>query len=609
MQKKTTSTGVEHFPFNPTQFLPESGVMGLWKMLKGYRLTYLIATISLFIAMSSKTSTYLLLRYFIDHILKPGAPAYWYPIIGGGFVALALIQGATTFLSGTLTAKTSEGIIRKLRNHLFDHTQSLSLTYHATTNTGELIQRSTSDVETIRKFYSEQAISLGRVFLLFSINFVAIANINLKLALISVVVVPVIVVISALFFSQIAKRYRAFQEQEAALSSVLQESLSGIRVVKAFGRESYEEKKFDRENQEKYLRGKKLILIHSAFWPITDILCGLQLLTGYVVGGFMTINGAISIGSYVAFSGLIVWIIFPMRMLGRLIVEISKVKVSYRRIMEILKEKPENIFRGKEKEEKEIRGEIIFENVSFYYDKKTPALKNINLRCNPGEIVALIGSAGSGKTTLVNLLPRFYEYSSGRILLDREELTNYSKEFLRRIIGYVEQEPFLFSLTIAENIAYGVKREVSIDEIVKAAKAAAIHESILEFPRGYNTIVGERGVTLSGGQKQRIAIARVILKNPKILILDDSTSSVDTETEEKIWEALKNLIKGRTTFIIAHRVQTLMRADTICVLERGEIIQQGTHKQLINQDGMYKKIYELQSKISLELKKEISKWR
>ncbi len=601
---------VELFPFEPMEYLPKRGLSGLWRILKGYRVTYLLAIIFLFIAMSSKTSTYILLRYFIDNILKTNAPLFWYPIIGAGFVALAIVQGTTTFLSGTLSAKTSEGIIRRLRNHLFDHIQSLSFSYHDRANTGELIQRTTGDVETIRRFYAEQAVSLGRVLLLFFINFAAIANINLRLALTSIVIVPIITGVSALFFSQIAKRYKAFQEQEAKLSSVLQESLSGIRVVKAFARENYEEEKFNRENYKKYLKGKNLLLIHSIFWPITDILCGLQLLTGYVVGGFMAINGTISIGSYVSFAGLIIWIIFPMRMLGRLIVEVSKVRVSYTRIMEILQEKPEEIFTGKQKPHRGIKGEIVFKDVSFHYDNdKIPVLKNINLTCRASEVIAFIGPTGSGKTTLVNLIPRFYEYTSGNIYLDGEELKTYSKEFLRRITGFVEQEPFLFSMTVAENIAYGVRRDVSMEEIEEAARAAAIHQSITEFPEGYNTIVGEKGVTLSGGQKQRIAIARAILKNPKILILDDSTSSVDTETEEAIWNTLKELMKGRTTFIIAHRLQSLMKADTICVLDNGKIVQKGTHDELIKQDGIYREIYTLQSKIDSELKVEIENAR
>ena len=597
---------VTTFTFDLETSLSRKGFSGLFRFLKGFRIIYILSITFLTFAMTAKTTTYILLRFFIDKVLGEKREPYWYPIVAGGFILLALFQGACTFLSGKFAARTAEGIIQRLRNYLYNHLQNLSFSYHDKTNTGELIQRTTGDVDTLRRFYSEQAISLGRVLLLFIINFIAVINIDLKLGLISVIVVPLIVLVSTLFFRVISKRYQEFQQQEAKLTTTLQESLSGIRVVKAFARNKFEIEKFDRDNYEKFRKGKRLIYLHSAFWPITDLLCGFQMLAGYLTGAFMTINGTITIGSYLAYSGLLIWIIFPMRMLGRLIVETSKAKVSYGRILDIIEHKPEAIFSGKKKRINSINGEILFKDVSFTYDKKTPVLNGINLSVKPGTVVALLGHTGSGKTTLVNLLPRFYEYTEGSILLDGEELKNYSKEFLRRIIGIVEQEPFLFSLTIAENIAYGVPgKKTTKKEIVRAAKAAAIHNSITSFPKGYETLVGEKGVTLSGGQKQRIAIARALLKNPKILILDDSTSSVDTETEQKIWEALETLMQGRTTFIIAHRIQSLMKADIICVLDKGSIIQQGSHDELLRREGIYRKIYDLQSRIDEELETEI----
>ncbi len=588
---------VETFPFNPKETLTSNGLEGLWKLLKGYRLLYLAAAVSLFIAMSSKTATYLLLRFFIDNILKKHAPVYWYPIIGSGFLGLALIQGSFTFLSGKLSAKTSESITMRLRNYLFNHIQSLSFSYHDRMDTGELIQRTTGDVETIRRFYSEQAISLGRVLLLFCINFVAILMIDMKLAILSIAIIPIIVVVSLFFFKKISYQYNRFQDQEARLSTALQESLTGIRVVKAFARQDFEEKKFERENYRKFIEGRKLIALHGAFWPITDVLCGTQLLAGYVVGGLFTIEGIISIGSYLAYSGLLIWIIFPIRMLGRLIVETSKARVSYGRIFEIVKQQPEDLSSGKNPDPSKIEGKISFDSVSFRYADNSPVLDDVSFSVEAGEIVALLGPTGSGKTTLVNLLPRFYEYSGGSLKLDGIELREYSKEYLRKIIGFVEQEPFLFSQTIWENIAYGAGRKVTRSEIEEAAKSAHIHDSIVEFPKGYETIVGEKGVTLSGGQKQRIAIARAILKDPRILILDDSTSSVDSETEQKIWSALVKLMEGRTTFIIAHRIESLMKADKVCVLDKGRIIQMGSHHELIGEEGMYRKIYNLQSSL------------
>jgi ATP-binding cassette subfamily B protein len=303
-----------------------------------------------------------------------------------------------------------------------------------------------------------------------------------------------------------------------------------------------------------------------------------------------------------------VWLIWPIRNLGRIIVSASTGMVSYGRLMDVVKQAREPLLDGAYQPKGPVRGDIVFENVSFMYsDGKSNALKNISFHVQPGQAIALLGSTGSGKTSLVNLLPRFHAYTSGRILLDGIELTEYSRAFLRRNIGIVEQEPFLFSRSIRENITYGVGREVSDEEVERAAKAAAIHDVIMGFPDGYKTIVGEKGVTLSGGQKQRTTIARTLLKNPRILILDDSTSSVDTETEASIRDALNELMENRTTFIIAHRIQSVMVADLILVLDKGEVIQMGTHEELVSQmDGMYRRIYDIQTRIDEELELEIA---
>jgi ATP-binding cassette subfamily B protein len=283
--------------------------------------------------------------------------------------------------------------------------------------------------------------------------------------------------------------------------------------------------------------------------------------------------------------------------------------VSYGRLIEIAKQAREPLFDGKVQPEGPVRGELTFENVSFIYsDGEKNVLKDVSFTVKPGQSVALLGSTGSGKSSLVNLLPRFHEYTSGRILLDGVELTDYSRAYLRKQIGIVEQEPFLFSRSIRENITYGVGRDVSQEEVERAAKAAAVHDVIMGFPDGYNTLVGEKGVTLSGGQKQRVTIARTLLKNPRILILDDSTSSVDTETEAEIRGALNELMENRTTFIIAHRIQSVMIADLILVLDKGEVIQMGTHQELASQmDGMYRRIYDIQTRIDEELEEEIAR--
>ena len=450
---------------------------------------------------------------------------------------------------------------------------------------------------------------MGRIILLFIINFTAILNINVRLGLISVIVIPFMLWASLWFFKKVTKAYEEYQAQEAVLSTTLQENLTGVRVVKAFAQQEHEKKKFEVDNWGKFLKGKFLLLMHSLFWPLSDIVLGFQLLFGFVYAANMAINGELTIGMYIAYVGLVVWLIWPIRNLGRIIVSASTGMVSYARLMDVIKQVREPLHDGTHQPDGPVRGDLVFENVSFMYsDGEKDALKNISFHIQPGQAVALLGSTGSGKTSLVNLLPRFHDYTGGRILLDGVELTKYSREYLRRQIGIVEQEPFLFSRSIRENISYGVGRSVTDEEIETAAKAAAIHDVILTFPDGYKTLVGEKGVTLSGGQKQRVTIARTLLKNPRILILDDSTSSVDTETEADIRDALNELMEDRTTFIIAHRIQSVMVADLILVLDKGEIVQMGTHEELITQmDGMYRRIYDIQTRIDDELEMEISR--
>jgi ATP-binding cassette subfamily B protein len=581
--------------------------VGLWRLMHGFRTKYFAATASLGIAASAKMATYMLLRYFIDNYFNEAGPAVSLPLIAGGFIGLAFLEGGFSFLSGRWAAQTAEGTTRRLRNYVFDHIQHLPFRYHSQTPTGEMIQRATSDVDAIRRFFADQAIGFGRVVLLFIINFVALLQLNVQLALISVIAVPLVVVASFFFFRRITKAYQAYQEQDGVLSTTLQENLSGVRVVKAFARQDYEIDKFERNNFEKYTRGKHLLMMHSFFWPVSDVICGLQIVVGYLVGASMAINGTITVGTFLAYMGLIVWIIFPMRNLGRLIVQISTGMVSYNRVMEILRENREDLESGDFQQEDMPNGKLEFKNVGFEYEPDKPVLEDINFECTPGQVVALLGSTGSGKTTLVNLLPRFHDYTSGEILLDGVDLKRYSRSYLRKHIGIVEQEPFLFSRSIRENISYGVGRDVSDAEVEAAARAAAIHDVILSFPQGYHTLVGEKGVTLSGGQKQRVAIARTLLKNPRILILDDSTSSVDTETEAEIRDALQNLMKDRTTFIIAHRIQSIMIADLILVMDKGRIVQCGRHEELVAQENaFYRQIFDIQTRIEEELEKEIS---
>lgn len=576
-------------------------ISGIWRLLSGYRLLYAVANICVGFAAASRTAFYYLIQYLVDDVLVQPNMASRLPWVAFSFLGLALMEGFFTFLSGRWAAAAAEGITIRLRDYLYDHIQRLSFAYHDKTPTGELIQRATSDVEALRRFFAEEGIGAGRIAFLFIVNFIAIMTLNVRLALSSVVIMPIVFAVSIWFFRRIEQLYEKFQEQEAQLSTVLQENLTGIRVVKAFARQPYEQEKFDIENKERFRRGKRLLLWHALFWPITDIVVGLQMLIGFYIGATMAIRGEITLGTYLAYAGLLIWLIWPLRNLGRLIVQMSMGLVSFGRVAEIIRQEREPLLEGTYQLEGSLRGEIIFDQMNFAYaPEEAVVLHDISFELPAGQVLAITGATGSGKSTLVNLLLRFYEYSSGRILLDGVELKEYPRRTLRQQIGLVQQEPFLFSRTIRENIMYGVERTVGEEEMIAAAQAAAIHEVILTFPEGYNTLVGERGVTLSGGQKQRVTLARTFLKNPRILILDDATSSVDTETEAAIRDALVQLMPGRTTILIAHRIQTLMQANLVLVLDKGRIAQTGSPDDLLAQPGPFQRLYDLQSRIEVE---------
>ncbi len=629
-------------PLDLKKTISSNRLVGLWGLMKGFRLTYLGAVVSLAVATIAKALTYLLLAYFVDDILNQAQPTVPFYLIALGFVGLAVFQGGFTFVSGKLAARSAEGVILRLRNYLFDHIQRLPFAYHDHTQTGELIQRCTSDVDAVRRFFAEQAIEVGRVLMLFTINFAALLSINTRLAWLSILSFPIAFIYSSLVARRIHTVYESHQEQEGVLSATLQENLTGIRVVKAFARQQFEIDKFEQANFELYQRGRRLVKLFATYWPVLETISGLQMVLIFFVGALMVIEGTMTIGDYLAFAGLVIWIIWPLQGLGRLITQTSTGLVSYNRLVDIIREGREEErdeaaksrrlpaqSAGQEKQGSRevtmvtqdplrqatpatanglngktpltIRGEVVFKSVSFEYDANKRVLHDISFAAKPGQMVALLGPTGSGKSSLVNLLPRFYDYTGGQILLDGLELSHYPLPELRQQVGIVEQEPFLFSRTLRENIAYGVRREVTQAEVEAAARAAAIHDIILTFPDGYDTLIGEKGVTLSGGQKQRMAIARTLLKDPRILVFDDAVSAVDTETEAIIHAALERLRQGRTTFVIAHRIQTVMRADLILVLDQGRVVQRGRHHELMAQEGIYRRIYELQSSIEQEI--------
>ncbi len=572
---------------------------------KGFQITYGAAIFSQGLSVLFDSLLYVALAWFVDDwLLASGDKTPLWQVVLFFFLVSAL-HAVFSYFAGRLMNKTAEGIARRLKNSLFDQMQFLSFAWHDKADTGDLIVRATSDIDAVRKLFSEQIYGICRVLFYFGINFYYIWKIDRDLALSTLIIVPLIIGTSLFFFRKIGVVYEQYQNEDSIVSSILQENLYGVRVVKAFARQDYEEDKFNQANLKRYKTGEKEMLIESLFWPTSDILCWIQLGISLYIGAQKAYSGDVSLGDFVAFASLVTMIVWPLRNLGRQIVFMSRSLISFKRIQEILKADREPIGSGLS-DIPNLRGEIRFDHVGFSYNNNQAALTDISFTAEAGKTTALIGSTGSGKTTLINLLPRFYEYTTGSITLDGIELDQISRGFLRNMIGIVEQEPFLFSATIAENIAYSMSEKPSDDRIISAAKAAGIHETIMTFEKGYETLVGERGVTLSGGQRQRIAIARALLKDPAILILDDSLTAVDTETESLIQNALNDLMKDRTTFIIAHRTASITSADQILVLDNGRIIQKGRHEDLVREDGLYKTIHNIQTRIEDELESELN---
>ena len=457
---------------------------------------------------------------------------------------------------------------------------------------GDLIQRCTSDVEVVRQFFSGQ---LAEVVYAVSITVfanVVLFSINGSLAIYSLVTLPVLFIVSLLFFKSIQKFFTRFDETEAELTTVMQENLSNLRVVRAFNREKYEMDKFSIKNKELSKIDFELINHLGFQWGVGGSLSMAQVLLTTLIGIFFVINNQITIGQFSVFISYQSMIVYPVRSLARLLSNMGKMKVSIERLLEILNEKTEDIESGKVLD---IKGDIKFSHVGFQYDDGTfPVLKDISFSVKPNETLAILGPTGSGKSTLVHLLTGLLDYTEGSITIDSVELKEIQKKCLRKNVGIVLQEPFLFSKTIYDNIKIS-RKDADKSKVYAAAKIASVHDVISEFSGGYDTLVGEKGVTLSGGQKQRIAIARTIINDCPILIFDDSLSAVDTQTDNEIRKAIKSLRKKCTTIIIAHRISSAQDADHIIVLENGRITQNGNHQQLVNQPGLYKRIYEIQT--------------
>ncbi|WP_130807728.1 ABC transporter ATP-binding protein [Senegalia massiliensis] len=588
-----------------------NGLKLLWKFMKGNKLLYLSSILSIGIATLASIINPLVLKISIDSVIgdkpidAPNIIVNMIDSIGGvavlktnlwilafALIFLTIIQGIFLYTKGKWSNSAAESIAKNIREKLYDHIQNLPYNYHVKAETGDLIQRCTSDLDTIRKFLAIQFVEIGRaVFMLIFIGIIMF-SLDVKMALISMSLVPIIFSFSVIFFLMVKKAFKLSDEAEAELSTVLQENLNGVRVVRAFSKEKFEIEKFDEKNENFRHLTYKLIKLLAGYWALSDLLSLIQIGLVLILGVYWTVNNEITLGTLVVFTtyeGMLLW---PVRQLGRILTDLGKSLVSLDRIGEIL----ENPIEQKESHEimPKINGDIEFNNVSFSYDNYNKILSNVSFKVKKGETIAIMGKTGSGKSSLVHLLARLYDYDSGSIKIDDIELKNIDKKWIRKNIGIVLQEPFLYSRSIKDNISI-TNSKAKENQIVDSARIASIHNVILGFNKGYETPVGEKGVTLSGGQKQRIAIARTIINDSPILIFDDSLSAVDTETDLTIRNALKMRKKDVTTFIISHRITTVAEADRIIILEDGKIVEMGNHNQLIKRNGLYKKVFEIQN--------------
>ena len=509
-------------------------------------------------------------------------------------VGLAVVRAVFQFAQGAWAARTAQGIAYDMRNTLYDQIQSLSFGYHDRAQTGQLLTRATSDVDVVQRFVGQGAVMLLSAILMMAGALALLFTLNAHLALIMLAVIPLTFGVFGIFARVAMPLFRQVQQRLGNLNTVLQENLAGVRVIKAFVREAHEADRYETANREFYDINIQVNNVLSLAFPTIFGILNLTTLAVYWLGGNQVIGGTLTIGELVAFASYIMMAFFPVMMIGMIIAMTSSAAASATRVFEILDARSDIVEEPDAMDLPPVDGRVAFEDVTFrYYPGGEPVLKNVSLVAEPGQTVALLGATGSGKSTIINLIPRFYEVSEGRVTVDGYDVRDLTLDSLRAQIGVVLQETTLFEGTIRENIAFG-RPDATEEEILAAAEAAEAADFIAGFSRGYDTPVGERGVTLSGGQKQRVAIARALLMNPCILILDDATSSVDLATEQRIQAALERLMEGRTSFVIAQRVTTVVNADQILVLDQGEIVARGTHRDLLASSELYAEIYSSQ---------------
>ncbi len=598
----------------------------IWTLMRGQRLLYVLAVTALVISAAIMYIPPLIRMWVIDHVIanEPiAAPAFvldavkaiggttvlarnlW--IAGAAMTIATCLSGLFMFLKGRWSALTAEAVAKSVREKLYDHLQHLPASYHDKAETGDLVQRCSSDVETVRLFLSVSAVDAGRGIIQLAVGIPIMLWVNPTMTIASVVLMPVIVIFSVVFYLLVRNKFKLCDEAEGSMTTVLEENLTGIRVVRAFARGDHESRKFGLKNAEYRRRWSGVIRTLAVFWSSSDWLCTMQVAIVTITGAYlMAVDwgkpGGLTAGGFFAFLTFVHLFMWPIRQLGRLMADFSKATVSMDRIQEILRQQREDNSDADPAEAPRATGDLAVEHLSFMHGKE-PILRDISFSIRQGDTLALLGPSGSGKSTLVNLLLRLYDYREGSIHLDGMELRDLDRKHARAQFGAVLQEPFLYSKSVRDNIRLGGHR-ADDSSVADAARMACVDETIREFDKGYDTLVGERGVTLSGGQRQRVAIARAVLNDPPVLILDDALSAVDTRTEAMILEALRRRRGKRTTLLIAHRLSTLMQADRILVLEHGRIVQDGTHEQLLGVEGLYRRLWNIQSSLAEDLKAE-----
>jgi ATP-binding cassette subfamily B multidrug efflux pump len=513
---------------------------------------------------------------------------------GVAIVIFALSRGLFSFIQGYMAERLSQNLAFDFRNELFAKIQRLSFSYHDRNQTGQLMIRATDDVEKVRLFLGQGLILSLQALVLLVGTLIILVTTNLKLTLVALPVLPLALAIFMVFGGVSQPLFAELQKRLSALNTILQENLAGIRVVKAFSREAEEQKRFDVSADSLLRQNLRISAIFAVIFPVTFLIANLGQAAVLYAGSYQILGKTLTLGQWQEFSLYLAYVFLPLGQLGFIITLMAQAGASSTRIFEILEAKNEVEDKPDAVEVQAVQGWVVFDNVSFRYFKSGDyVLQDVSFEAQTGQTIALLGATGSGKTTIINLLPRFYDATEGQVMIDEHDVRDVKLNSLRSHIGIVLQETTLFTGTIRDNIAFG-RPDASMDEVIAAAQAAAAHDFIMSFPDGYDTPVGERGTTLSGGQKQRIAIARALLLNPQILILDDSTSSVDVATEYQIQKALDELMKGRTSFVIAQRISTVLNADLILVLDKGHIVARGTHEELMEQSPIYVEIYNSQ---------------